>query len=112
MVICGEPEYFDEHRDVLLNPRLIIEVLSASTEAFDRGTKFIRYQRYNPSLTDYVLISQDCPQIEHFHLEPDGSWRYQGHHGLAAIVELESIRCRLPAGDVYRRLKFDGKGDD
>src|SRR6185369_9122332 len=66
LVICGEIEHHDSHRDVILNPKVIIEVLSDSTEAFDRGAKFERYQKYNPTLTDYVLISQDKPQIEQF----------------------------------------------
>ena len=74
--VCGEPEYFDEHRDVLLNPTAIIEVLSPSTESFDRGEKFHRYQTWNPSLQDYLLIAQHKPQVEHFHREKDGKWSW------------------------------------
>jgi Uma2 family endonuclease len=57
VVICGEPQYYDEIRHTVINPTVIIEVLSDSTEAFDRGEKFLRYQNWNPSLTDYILVS-------------------------------------------------------
>lgn len=66
VVICGQPEYHDEFRDVILNPKVIIEVLSDSTAAFDRGDKFHRYQLWNPTLTDYILVSQDMPRVEHY----------------------------------------------
>ena len=66
VVVCGEPEYQDAHADVILNPAVIFEVLSSSTEAFDRGAKFTRYQAWNETLADYLLVSQDQPQIEHF----------------------------------------------
>jgi Uma2 family endonuclease len=111
VVICDEPKYLDEHRDVLLNPRAIVEALSGTTEAFDRGLKFTRYQKYNSTLADYVLVSQDRPQIEHFHREKNGKWSYQIHEGLKAIVKLESIRCRLKAAEVYKRIKFASQAD-
>jgi len=107
VVVCDEPKYLDEARNVLLNPKVIIEVLSESTEAFDRGMKFTRYQTYNPTLSDYVLISQDRPQIEHFHREDDGTWTYQCHEGLKGTVKLADIKCRLKAAEVYRRVDFE-----
>jgi Uma2 family endonuclease len=106
VVICDEPEYLDEFQDVVLNPKVIIETLSQSTEAFDRGTKFTRYQQFNPTLTDYVLVSQDQPQIEHYHREKNGKWTYECHQGLKAVVKLASIQCRLRAMQIYRRVKF------
>jgi Uma2 family endonuclease len=106
VVICEEPKFLDEHQDVLLNPSVLIEVLSESTEAFDRGLKFARLQRYSPSLTDYVLISQDRPQIEHYHREKDGSWKYTSHAGLKATARIDSIKCKLKAAEVYKRVKF------
>jgi Uma2 family endonuclease len=106
VVICDEPKYLDEHDDVLLNPKVIVEALSESTEAFDRGDKFTRYQKHNPTLTDYILISQDRPQIEHFHREKNGKWTYERHEGLKAAVKIASIKCRLKAAEVYRRIKF------
>jgi Uma2 family endonuclease len=106
VVVCNEPQFLDEHQDVLLNPKVIVEALSKSTEAFDRGAKFTRYQKYNPTLTDYVLVSQDRPQIEHFHRQKNGSWIYECHEGLKAVIKLESIKCRLKAAEVYKRIKF------
>jgi Uma2 family endonuclease len=112
VVICGEPEYLDGFQDVILNPKLIVEALSGSTEAFDRGDKFLRYQKFNPTLADYILVSQDRPQIEHYHREKDGSWKYTIHEGLKAVVKIESIKCRLKAADVYKRVKFAAETDD
>jgi Uma2 family endonuclease len=73
LVICGEPEYHDAYQDVVLNPKVILEVLSESTEAFDRGEKFTRLQKWNPTLTDYLLVSQEQEQLEHFTRQPDGT---------------------------------------
>jgi len=106
VVICGEPRYLDQLQDVVLNPKAIFETLSESTEAFDRGAKFDRYQEYNPTLTDYVLISQDEPKIEHYQREKNGKWTYECHRGLKEVVNLPSIKCRLKASEVYRRIKF------
>ena len=82
VIVCGEPLFHDVHRDILLNPQVIIEVLSPSTEAFDRGGKFLRYQTWNPTLTDYVLVSQEAPIIEHFIRRDDDSWSYYVYQGL------------------------------
>jgi Uma2 family endonuclease len=76
LVICGEPEHHDAFRDVVLNPKVIVEILSESTEAFDRGEKFTRMQSWNPTLTGYVLVSQDRPQLERYTRQEDGSWLY------------------------------------
>ena len=112
LVVCDEPQFLDKFKDVILNPKVILEALSDSTEAFDRGLKFTRYQKYNPTLSDYVLISQDRPQIEHYHRGKNGKWTYQIYEGLKAIVKLPSIRCRLKAADVYERIKFAGENDE
>jgi Uma2 family endonuclease len=66
VVICGEPEYHDSHKDVVLNPKVVLEVLSESAEEFDRGIKFMRYRNFNPTLTDYILISQTEAHVEHY----------------------------------------------
>ena len=108
-VICDEPKYLDDYKDVVLNPKVIVETLSESTEAFDRGEKLLRYQKFNPTLTDYLLVSQRRPQIEHFRREKDGSWKYTIHEGLKAVGKIESIKCRLKAADVYKRIKFDAE---
>lgn len=106
LVVCGEPEFHDAHRDVILNPKVIIEVLSKSTEAFDRGEKFQRYQRHNPTLTDYILVSQDKPLVEHFHKKPKNGWSYEIHADLDAEVSITSISCTLKLADVYDRVEF------
>ena len=109
VVICDEPEYHDAHRDIVLNPKCIIEVLSESTEAFDRGEKFARFQKCNPTLTDYVLVSQDKPQVEHYQRQPDGGWSYHRYEGLDESVLIASIGCTLNLADVYDRVVF-GEG--
>jgi Uma2 family endonuclease len=111
VVICGEPEHLDAYTDVILNPKVIVEVLSESTEEFDRGEKFERYKLHNSTLTDYVLVSQDQPRIEHHHREPDGTWSEACHDGLKATVKLAAIKCRLKAVDVYKRIAFTNADD-
>lgn len=106
VVVCGEPEFHDEHKDVILNPRVIIETLSPSTEAFDRGEKFTRYQRWNSTLNDYFLVSQDKPRVEHFIRQADGGWTYYLYEGLKAEAPITSIGCTLKLADVYDRVAF------
>jgi Uma2 family endonuclease len=76
VVVCGVPQTEPGTSDVLANPKVVVEVLSPSTEAYDRGDKWEAYQRL-PSVTDYVLVSQAAAQIEHYQREADGSWRYR-----------------------------------
>ena len=109
VVICGEPEYHDEFRDVVLNPQIIIEVLSDSTEQFDRSEKFHRYQLWNPTLTDYILVSQDKPLIEHYIRQSDGSWKYLFYKGLDKEFVIESINSRVQLADVFYRIEFEEK---
>jgi Uma2 family endonuclease len=106
VVVCGKPEYHDAIRDVILNPAAIVEVLSESTEAFDRGEKFKRFQKWNPTLTEYLLVAQDQPHIEHFSRQSDGTWSYQLYTGLESTVPILSIHCTLKLVDVYDRISF------
>ncbi len=85
---CGKQELEAGTSDVLTNPKIVVEVLSKSTQAYDRGEKWDAYQRI-PSLSDYLLVSQSAPQIEHFQREEDGSWRYR-RLGLGDRVVLRS----------------------
>ena len=112
VVVCGEPEYLDEKQDVLTNPTVIVEVLSPNTEAFDRGAKFERLRLWNPTLTDYVLVSQDRPLVEHFTRQPDASWRMTEHRGLDAVCEVAAVGVRLPLAQVYERVAFPGPEAD
>lgn len=106
MVVCGELKFHDEHRDVLLNPAVIIEVLSPTTEAFDRGEKWARYQTWLPELTDYLLVSQTKPRIDHFHRRAGGEWRYSLVNNLEESLRLDSTGCVLQLTDVYDRIIF------
>ncbi len=112
VVICGEPQYHDEHRDVVINPTVIIEVLSESTEARDRGVKFHRYQSWSPTLTDYVLVSQVALLIEHFERQADGSWTLRIYQGIDESFKIESINCTLKLADVYARIVFPEESDE
>lgn len=105
-VLCGEPEYHDAFKDVVLNPRVIFEVLSPSTESFDRGGKFTNFQTWNPSLENYVLVSQEQAQVEMFTRQTDGTWSYQRVAGLDATLAIPSIGCTLHLADVYDRVCF------
>jgi len=104
-IYCGEPLFHDDHRDVLLNPVVISEVLSRSTEAYDRGEKFERYKTIE-TLKDYVRVSQDRARIEHFSRQPDNTWALNEVNGLDASLDLASINCRLPLAEVYDRVEF------
>lgn len=104
-IVCGEPRFHDNRRDVLLNPTVIIEVLSPSTEGYDRGEKFFRYQQIE-SLTDYLLVSQDKPRIEHYVRQEDGSWLYSVVSDLSHNLFVSSINCQLHLAEVYDRVEF------
>lgn len=113
VVICGEPQFLDEHRDVLINPKVIIEVLSPSTEAFDRGEKFARYREHLDSLTDYVVVAQSMPLVEHFARQPNGQWVIAASAtDLPESVVLSSIGCTLRLREVYDRIVFPATSDE
>jgi len=105
VVVCGEPQFEDAEVDTLLNPLLIVEVLSASTEAYDRGDKFEQY-RLLPSLREYVLVSQDRPRVERFTRQEGETWLLQATAGLQATVTLSAIDCELPLSEIYERVVF------
>lgn len=106
VVFCGEPEFHDQYHDVLINPAMVIEVLSPATEAFDRGEKFLHYQTWNPTLTDYVLVSQARPVVEHYSRRQDGGWSYHVCQELNGSLTIHSIGCTLILAEVYDRLDF------
>lgn len=103
--LCGEPTYADNGRDTLTNPLFIIEVLSPMTEQYDRGAKFLTYQRI-VSLQDYVLVAQPKPRIEHFQRE-HRRWIYTLVEGLDTTLYLPSIDCTLTLMDVYEKVGFE-----
>lgn len=109
-VVCDSPEFHDYHQDILLNPKVIFEVLSPGTETFDRTEKFDRYRENLDSLTDYVLIAQDQPLVEHRHRQADGEWATTIVSGLESVLELSSIECRLQLSELYDRVEFPVEG--
>lgn len=104
-VVCGKPEFEDGRRDTLLNPVVLIEVLSPSTERYDRGRRFHRYQRI-PSFEEYVLIAQDMPFVEHFVRQSDGRWLLATVEGLNQRIAFESIGCNLTLAEMYANVDF------
>lgn len=104
--LCGEEEFFDERRDTLLNPQVIVEVLSPSTERFDRGKKFEDY-RAIVSLREYILVSQETPTVERFFRESTtGPWTLAEHHGLDDVFRIDALNCHLALKDVFRKVEF------
>ena len=106
VVICGEPIYHDDVKDIILNPQIIIEILSESTESFDRGDKFVRYRLRNPTLTDYLLVSQNAPVIEHYIKQEDGDWLLKEYHGADKNFTIEAVDVNAALGDVYDHIEF------
>ena len=106
LVICGEPQFHDERRDIVLNPVLVIEVLSKSTEAFDRGAKFQAYRTIE-SLKEYLLVSQGAPLIEQYVRRDDGKWTLTAAEGLEGSLALPSVGCTLNLGAVYDKVDFN-----
>ena len=104
-VACGEPLFEDGLFDTLLNPKVIIEVLSPTTESSDRGPKAALYRKLD-SLFEYVLVAQDRVRVEHFVRQPSGEWTTVEKDSLQDAIELSSIAVSLPLSDIYRRVKF------
>jgi Uma2 family endonuclease len=104
VVACGDEQFEDDQNDTLLNPVVIIEVLSESTEAYDRGRKFEQYQ-YIESLAEYLLIAQDSYRIEQYVRQDDGTWRYSEFHSLDDVVQLSAIGCNLDLKDMYAKVE-------
>lgn len=105
LVICGEPEFFKKRTDTIVNPILIVEVLSDSTEAKDRGEKFAAYQTLE-NLQEYILVSQDKAKVEQFKRETDGTWKYQATIGLKSRVKFTSIEVELELNEIYQRVEI------
>ncbi len=104
-VICGPLEFDDDVRDTVLSPTLLVEVLSPSTEAYDRGKKFNHYRRIE-SLREYLLVSQDEAKIERFQRNADGTWTLTEASGLEASLHLPSLGIDLSLREVYEKVDF------
>ena len=102
-VVCGKPQ-LEQPGDTLLNPQAIVEVLSDSTEAYDRGKKFEHYRAIE-SLTDYLLVSQNEVLVEHYSRQPDGRWIYSAANKVADSVPVATLDCVLSLAEVYDNVE-------
>jgi Uma2 family endonuclease len=107
LAVCGEPQFLDERRDTLLNPNLIVEVLSPSTEAYDRGRKFEHYRSVE-SLGEYLLVSSERVSAELFTRQPDGRFLLTAAGRLEDSLDLQSVGGRLTLADLYEKVDFTG----
>jgi len=105
VIVCDQPQFEDDVFDTLLNPRALVEVLSDSTEKYDRGVKFGHYRQI-PSLQEFVLAAQDRPLIERYERQPDGKWLLTAFSALSETFEFASIPVRIPMGEIYSGVVF------
>lgn len=106
-IVCGEPIFDadDTNQTTILNPSVVIEILSPSTEAYDRGEKFELYRQIE-SFREYVLVSQKGPSVETYFRQDDGSWRIGNAQGLDAVAKLASVGIGLPLAQIYEGVTF------
>src|ERR1700733_11179982 len=109
VVICGDPRFADNQQDTLLNPTLIVEVLSPSAEAYDRRFKFAQYRTVE-SLEEYVLVAQAEPRVEVFRRQRDGHWLLSEAFGLESVCRFDSLDCSLALADIYDKVTFPPGG--
>lgn len=106
VVVCGQPDLEDAHGDTLLNPKVIVEVLSESTEQYDRGKKF-RHYRQIASLQEYVLVAHDRPLVESFVRQGDGAWLLTEFPGLGNTFVFGALPVQIKLEDIYAGVSFD-----
>lgn len=104
-ILCEDIEYFENRRDTILNPKLIIEVLSDSTEAYDRGKKFSLYRDIQ-SFEEYVLVSQKEALVDVYSKKGDNIWQIRTYEGLENLIVLESLHIQVPISDIYQHINF------
>ncbi|MGM0653881.1 MAG: Uma2 family endonuclease [Thermodesulfobacteriota bacterium] len=108
VIFCGDAEFEDNKFDTLTNPVVVIEILSDSTEAFDRGKKFAYYQAI-PTLQEYILVSQYEHFIEQFTRKDSGKWEYGSYKGTDQVLTMESVNCELPLSEIYLNVEFESE---
>lgn len=106
VALCDEPAFHDERSDVLTNPILLIEVLSPSTEGYDRGGKFALY-RALPSLRQYVLVAQDRYSVDVFTRRDDNRWVLTAYSEPDDLIRFDAIECAVPMAEIYARVRFE-----
>ena len=104
-VVCAKPQFDGDRQDILLNPILIVEVLSTSTKAYDRGQKFEHYQSI-ASLQTYILISQDRIHVDRFEKQPDGEWKLKSFNSVDGLLALPTLNITLSISDFYKKVEF------
>jgi len=104
IITCGDAEFEDNEFDTLINPVVIMEILSDSTELFDRTKKFFHYRKI-PTLQEYILVSQHECWVEKYTRQND-IWRYQSYEGIDQILKIESADCELPLSEIYLNVTF------
>ena len=107
VAVCGEARFEDGHTDTLVNPTVIVEVLSKSTEAYDRGEKFAHYRRLE-TLREYVLVAQDKTRVEHYRREGE-EWILSEVSGPDATLHLGSIDCHIGIAAIYEKVDFESR---
>jgi len=105
VIVCGEPRFEDDVQDTLLNPQVIIEILSDSTAIYDRTKKFDHYSSI-PSLREYILVAQHEAAIDRFVRQADETWSLSRYRGLEAVLEFASITASVPLTDIYRGVEL------
>lgn len=108
VVVCGEPEFADEEFDVLLNPTVLVEVLSASTQLRDRTEKFEDFRKIE-SLKECLLIEQKKILIQHYIKQTPNQWIWRIYENADEIINIESIGCEIAVSDIYLQVKFDAE---
>ena len=113
LVFCGPPQFDpdDVKRHTILNPRVIIEVLSPSTEAYDRGDKFAQYREID-GFEEYILIAQDRPHVESILRQPDGAWSFQTFTGLASAARVRCLGLEIAMSEIYAGVEWPAPEDE
>jgi Uma2 family endonuclease len=106
VIVCGEPIFDDKQKDTLLNPTVLVEVLSKSTASYDRGEKFEHYRKLD-SLAEYLVIAQNKHHVEHYVRQPDNRWLLSETDDIQTTIHLSSIECDLALVDIYDKVEVD-----
>ena len=107
IIVRGSAAFIDSHEDTLVNPVVLLEVSSPSTESYDRGTKFFHYRSIE-SLQEYLIVTQERPEVDHWTRVSDRQWNLAVIEGLHRVVKLSSVACEIPLERIYRRISFSG----
>ncbi|MEZ4668251.1 MAG: Uma2 family endonuclease [Anaerolineae bacterium] len=106
VAVCGTPRFADDKNDMLLNPTLIVEVLSPSTKDYDRGEKFFHYRTLE-SFQEYLLVAQDSIHVEHYSRNPDNTWLLEETNLADATISLKAVGCTVLVADLYEKVTFE-----